>query len=89
MRTPEDPDPRRDPELGALASLPLPDLRPEGAALLRARCRAALEARGGRGGSWAALCDRVLVPAAAAILGGGVLLATAVRAAAILAAAVA
>ena len=86
MRTPEDLDSRSDPATAGLASLPLPDLGAGAATRLRARCRAALAERGGRGGADRRLYDRVIEPAAVAILGGGVLIATLLRAVAILAA---
>ena len=71
----------------ALAGLGSHDLpRPEAEAL-RARCHAALAARrrrdAGRAAAWQTLYDRVLEPAAIVILGGAVLVATVLRAAAI------
>ena len=72
----------------ALAGLGPHDLsRPEVEAL-RARCHAALAVRRRRGGTrataWRTLYDRVLEPAAIALLGGAVLVTTVLRAGAIL-----
>jgi hypothetical protein len=71
----------------ALAGLGPRDLSRPDADALRARCHAALAARRRRGAGaaarWRGLYDRALEPAAAALLGGGVVIAIFLRALAV------